>query len=100
MKTPLMRGTICRIASQCIDPETGNTGTWLFSGQDHREKDSRRTPLFPDFYSLCRWIHDECPGTFTQVGAGQPLAYVFNGTLAEKGARIENHMAETYPNVI
>lgn len=53
---PLPRGLIARTAIQCVDPETGLTGSWYFSGDSCRAKGARVSPLFADLYDLFRWL--------------------------------------------
>ena len=48
----VFQGTLAQVAIQCIDPETGMTGSWLFTGLSHRELGSRVTPVFADVYDL------------------------------------------------
>jgi hypothetical protein len=65
MKTPyeiapkleryLPTGLIARIATQCIDPVTGKTGSFLFTGDSHKEEDSRVSPLFGNLSDLFIW---------------------------------------------
>jgi len=46
-----------KIATQCICPNTGKTGSFLFEGPSHREKDTRLSPLFRDLGELFPWLH-------------------------------------------
>lgn len=48
-------GTIARVAIQCIDPATGQTGDFLFTGESHREQGARVSPLFGCLQSLFEW---------------------------------------------
>lgn len=50
------KGLIARTTTQCIDPETGETGCWLYTGESHRITGSRISPLFPDLYPLFQWL--------------------------------------------
>ena len=45
-------GLIARVAIQCECPDTGVTGTFLFSGESHRSKHSRVTPVYNDLHEL------------------------------------------------
>jgi hypothetical protein len=40
------KGLIARLAIQCVCPDTGETGDFLFSGESHRNKQSRVTPIY------------------------------------------------------
>lgn len=42
----------CRYTIQCVDPETGKTGCWIFVGDDHRKKGTRITEVFSDLKGL------------------------------------------------
>ena len=53
----IFKGTLCDVASQCVDPETGVTGSWLFSGGSHKEPDARVTPVFKDLHECFTWIY-------------------------------------------
>lgn len=46
------KGLIARVAIQCDCPDTGATGTFLFSGESHRNKHSRVTPVYDDLHEL------------------------------------------------
>lgn len=52
----LHKGTIARTAIQCICPDTGKTGSFLFTGESHRIQGSRVTPVFPDLAELFIFI--------------------------------------------
>ncbi len=47
-----MKRTIAQVAIQCDHPETGKTGTWLFTGESHRIPGTSVSPVFPDCYTL------------------------------------------------
>ena len=49
---PLARGLIARVAIQCICPDTGAEGSFLFSGPSHRASGSRVTPVYDDLADL------------------------------------------------
>lgn len=93
---PLFRGTICRIACQCTDPETGIVGDWLFTGDDWREAGSRVTPVFDSFYELCQWTNR---GRWAQVGHGSSFAYLYQGSFAEHGSAVESAMLRNHPSL-
>ncbi len=42
----------------CTHPETGVTGCWIFSGNDHRKLGTSLSPVFPDFLHLCDWMQE------------------------------------------
>lgn len=46
------KGLIARLAIQCECPDSGITGSFLFSGESHRNKHSRVTPVFDDLAEL------------------------------------------------
>lgn len=41
---------------QCTCPDTGKTGDWLFSGDDHREKGTQISPVFTGLTELFGWM--------------------------------------------
>lgn len=49
-------GLLCKIAVQCVDPETGIVGDFLFAGESHREKGARVSPVYDDLSELYRWM--------------------------------------------
>ncbi len=49
---PLERGLIARLAIQCTCPDTGHTGSFLFTGPTHRASQSRVSPVFHDLYEM------------------------------------------------
>lgn len=53
-----------RTTVQCQDPETGKTGCWAFTGDDHRKTGTRISPVFADLADLFRWLK---VNGFTQV---------------------------------
>jgi hypothetical protein len=55
MRIPF-RGTIARLAISCNCPDTGIEGTFLFTGESHRNEGSRISPIFPSLYELCGWM--------------------------------------------
>ena len=50
--TPIFTGTIARLAIQCICPDTGEKGSFLFTGESHFNKGSRVTPVYEDLQEL------------------------------------------------
>lgn len=53
------RGLIARLAIQCDCPDTGETGSFLFSGESHRNKHSRVTPVYADLCDLFQAIQPD-----------------------------------------
>lgn len=49
---PIPRGLIARVAIQCVCPDTGETGSFLFSGESHRASCSRVSPVYDDLAEL------------------------------------------------
>lgn len=49
---PLFNGLIARVAIQCVCPDTGITGSFLFSGDSHRASQSRVSPIYSDLAEL------------------------------------------------
>ena len=47
---------MARITTQCVDPETGKTGCWLFLGTNHRTPGTSASPVFDDSYELYQWM--------------------------------------------
>jgi hypothetical protein len=41
---------------QCVHPDTGKTGCWIFSGDDHRKIGTSLSPVFSDLTGLYRWF--------------------------------------------
>jgi hypothetical protein len=65
--TQLPNGLIARVAIQCEHPVTHQTGSFLFSGDTHRNADSVHSPCLPDLYELHQW----CLGNYwVSVGSG------------------------------
>lgn len=48
-------GTRARYTMQCIHPESGQTGDWLFTGDDHHVPGTSLSPLFPDILRFHQW---------------------------------------------
>jgi len=71
-QTKIFKGTIARPAFQCVHPETGERGDWLFVGDSHKEIGVSVSPVLPDYYELIQW---------TRANGWQPVgdAYVFQG---------------------
>jgi hypothetical protein len=58
-------GTIAQVAIQCRNPCTEETGTFLFTGNSHRNTSSVVSPTFSDIWELFKWTknHDwKCQG--------------------------------------
>lgn len=51
-------GLIASAAQICVDPETGATGSFFFSGDSHRTLGSRVSPVFADTHELFQWAID------------------------------------------
>jgi hypothetical protein len=49
------RGLHARSVIQCVEPDTGEIGCWLFTGDSHREPGSRVSPVFSDCLELFTW---------------------------------------------
>lgn len=82
------RGLIARVAIQCTCPDTGHTGTFLFSGETWRAKGSRVSPVYDDCYEMLPAIRrDWAP-------AGD--AYTFQ----PHGERVSDFMAVNHSTVI
>lgn len=62
-------GTIAREAIQCVCPDTGALGSFLFTGESHRNKGSRVSPVCADLAELYIWARE-------------------NGWVSEGGARV------------
>ncbi len=61
------KGLIARIAIQCQHPQTGKTGCWAFSGQNHKDTDSIVSPFFSDYAEVVHWMN--ATGQWDAVGA-------------------------------
>ena len=70
---PIFKGTIARVAIQCVCPDTSAVGDFLFTGESPQIKGSRVTEVFVDLEPLFRSIKPE----WEQVG----YAYVYKGKL-------------------
>jgi hypothetical protein len=62
--TPV-RGTIARLAIQCDCPDSGLTGSFLFTGESHKTKGSRVSPVYDDLAELFPavkqdWVEVSC----------------------------------------
>lgn len=60
-------GTVARVAIQCVCPDTGEQGSFLFTGPSHRTRFTRVSPLFDDLYELFKSVgplgwHEVKPG--------------------------------------
>ena len=49
---PPVKGTIARVAINCDCPDTGITGDFLYTGESHRTKGSRVSPVYDDLFEL------------------------------------------------
>lgn len=49
---PIPRGLFARVAVQCTCPDTGATGSFLFTGESHRTSCSRVTPVYADLAEM------------------------------------------------
>lgn len=50
-------GTLAYLAIQCTCPDTQQTGSFLFTGETHRNPDSRVSPVFDDCVELFQWCN-------------------------------------------
>jgi hypothetical protein len=66
-------GLIARVAIQCACPDTGEIGSFLYSGETPRAKGSRVTPVYADLAGLFAATR----GQWAQVGHGLDCAYTF-----------------------
>jgi len=44
-----------KVAIECINPDTKETGDFLFAGDSHRTPGSSLSPVFSDRYELHKW---------------------------------------------
>lgn len=51
-------GLIARTATQCACPNSGETGSFLYSGDSHKEKGSRVTPVCADLCELYAYLRE------------------------------------------
>jgi len=72
-------GLIARVAIQCDCPDTGLTGTFLYSGESHKNKQSRVTPVFDDLVEMFTALN--APGSrWEAVSKGDcSNGYIFKG---------------------
>lgn len=47
----------------CLCPDNGLVGFWIYRGKNHKEKDSRISPFFSNFNDLVAWI-EKSPWSF------------------------------------
>ena len=71
----VFKGTIARTAIQCDYPN-GKTGTFIFTGEDHRNPDAIVSPLFPSVYEMVKWAN---ANNWTSYAG----PYVFDGETTE-----------------
>lgn len=57
MRTKPITGTIAREAIQCVCPDTGETGSFLFTGESHRNPGSRVSPIFSGLAGVFEWAN-------------------------------------------
>jgi hypothetical protein len=65
MKTPLLvpnpqpkPGTVAKTAIQCTNQATGETGTFLFIGENHRDPLSVVSPTMDGIWDLFQWCKE------------------------------------------
>lgn len=68
----IFKGTIARVAIQCIDPRSGKTGTWLFTAESYKDAENAVSPLCRDVAELSQWCR---ANNWQAVGGG----YIFGG---------------------
>jgi hypothetical protein len=49
------RGLLASVAVQCADPKTGKVGSFLFTGESHKNESAVISPILPDTYALHQW---------------------------------------------
>jgi hypothetical protein len=86
---PLANGLLASMAIQCQCPDTGEIGTFLFTGESHRGSGSRVTPVM-DVYELFQWMREN---GWSQIGHGSPARYIYH-TFMDK-AKEHNDTLET-----
>lgn len=47
-----VKGLVARLAIQCVCPDTGVAGSFLFSGESYQQKGSRVTPVYDTLSEL------------------------------------------------
>lgn len=67
-------GLLARSTTQCIDPDSGECGSWLFVGGDHRKPGARISPVFSDLLPFFKWADENgwdhvlgCYGTYKKL---------------------------------
>lgn len=50
-------GLLATYTVQCTFPETGETGCWLFSGEDHKKEGTAISPFFKDLGEFFKWCY-------------------------------------------
>lgn len=98
MKTPSLphtpySGLIARTAIQCVCPDTGKTGSFLFSGESHRNKGSRVTPVFNDLTALYQFLNfnDWIPANINYPTG----AYIFTPGFTKDAASLALNNSDT-----
>jgi hypothetical protein len=51
----LPKGTVARVAIQCKCPDSGETGSFIFTGESYKISGSRVSPVFPSLLDLYEW---------------------------------------------
>lgn len=51
----LFKGTVASMAMQCDYPINGKTGTFLYTGESHKDSGAIVSPLFDSVYDLVQW---------------------------------------------
>ena len=64
-------GLLAKYTIQCIHPETGKEGSWLYIGESHRTKGTAISPFFPDSLDFYKWAEENgwkhCSGSPTAM---------------------------------
>ncbi len=89
-------GLLASLAIQCVHPDTGETGCWLFGGESHRNPGSAKTPVFKDLADLFQWL---APNGWNAIGHGLQQRYIYHDFM-EHGRMVENEMLSKHPNCI
>jgi hypothetical protein len=77
-------GLIARLAIQCICPDTGQEGSFLYSGESHKTKHSRVTPVYDDLAELFPAVAQE----WEEIKQGDAsMGFRFKGEAKQKLGR-------------
>lgn len=68
-------GLLASVAIQCVEPVSGKTGCFLFSGESHRDAGSCKTPVFSDLMQLFQWLP---ANGWNQIGHGLDARYIYH----------------------